>query len=496
MPPTYEQFNLLDLRHDNELYEESHFESFPKGGRTNIYGVTTFSSILPPTKSSRSLANLYPQARHTLISSFTGLTGFLSDEGRWKRVDIELPKENGEIISIDAFEVAFENETSASLVVATSVAKIDEETHESRFFLNIYGLSCYNTTIEANFDQLPEHFQQIPLDYVPAQISHLKLNRSSPSDTGFLLCGSDGKVHVYHMPDGKEGFEEIPTSEIGELSSLADESLNILYIKSYQIQDKKVLVIGCQDGHLLVNIAQPDGTSQMYKKRLYSPVLSVIPFTTSSQPTADAKINLLVACAVEYACVYEAVDTFGLTKSCSLEKCGEFDSILCAHIGDVDLDGQQEIILGTYGQQLLVYKYDVRLIDRLAFKLVWKRAFAYPLYHIRDIDLDLDGLNELLVTSMYGVHILKVDLAKSRDRLQSVILFLKEKKIQREMQLLSVVPIEADPAPSEQGESSVQADESSEPAEDEDGHSSPQENDGIDEESASIHSNTPSDRSQ
>ncbi|KAK9761763.1 hypothetical protein K7432_013102 [Basidiobolus ranarum] len=168
--------------------------------------------------------------------------------------------------------------------------------------------------------------------------------------------------------------------------------------------------------------------------------------------STDAKINLLVACAVEYACIYEAIDTYGLTKSCSLEKCGDFDSVLCVHVGDVDFDGQQEIVLGTYGQQLLVYKYDVRLIDRLAFKLVWKRAFAYPIYHIGDIDLDLDGLNELLVTSMYGVHILKVDLLKSRDRLRSVIKYLRErKKIEHETQQPTIQSQEnEDPAKSDE----------------------------------------------
>ncbi|KAK9762559.1 hypothetical protein K7432_011593 [Basidiobolus ranarum] len=124
MPPTYDQFALLDLRHDNDLFQESHFERFPKGGRTNIYGVATFKSILPTSKDSRPLAKLYPHAKHTLVSSFTGLTGFLSDEARWKRVDIDLPTDNGEIISIDAFEIITESD-SASLVVATAVAKVN-----------------------------------------------------------------------------------------------------------------------------------------------------------------------------------------------------------------------------------------------------------------------------------------------------------------------------------------------------------------------------------
>lgn len=40
----------------------------------------------------------------------------------------------------------------------------------------------------------------------------------------------------------------------------------------------------------------------------------------------------------------------GLTQQITLENSYNYDSVLCACVADVDFDGMNEIILGTYGQ--------------------------------------------------------------------------------------------------------------------------------------------------
>lgn len=51
-----------------------------------------------------------------------------------------------------------------------------------------------------------------------------------------------------------------------------------------------------------------------------------------------------------------SIDTDGLSTSKTLPLSGNFDSVLCSHVMDVDWDGEKEILIGTYGRQVLIYK--------------------------------------------------------------------------------------------------------------------------------------------
>ena len=107
--------------------------------------------------------------------------------------------------------------------------------------------------------------------------------------------------------------------------------------------------------------------------------------------------------------------------------------MLCTCSADLTLNGSKNIILGTYGQELLVYRcmkrameeeeereekeakrakevHTNRTIPQKDYVLDWQRTFAYPIYHITVGDFDNDGINELVITTLQGIHILKPDL--------------------------------------------------------------------------------------
>lgn len=44
------------------------------------------------------------------------------------------------------------------------------------------------------------------------------------------------------------------------------------------------------------------------------------------------------------------------------------------------------------------------------YTVLWRRQFAYPIYRMTHLDLNRDGMDELIVTTMYGVHIFQVNL--------------------------------------------------------------------------------------
>ena len=70
-------------------------------------------------------------------------------------------------------------------------------------------------------------------------------------------------------------------------------------------------------------------------------------------------------------------------------------------------------------QELLVYKcvslYNtMQSSNNIDFQLVWKRSFAHPLFAIEYLDLTNDGLKELAVASLSGLHVLQVSRFFSR----------------------------------------------------------------------------------
>jgi hypothetical protein len=122
-----------------------------------------------------------------------------------------------------------------------------------------------------------------------------------------------------------------------------------------------------------------------------------------------------------------SVPQTGLQNAVVLPESSHYDSVLCSHVMDVDWDGQNEIIIGTYGKQILIYKKGMSsimmevLTHRLmrdpcfaappnSYFIMWQRQFSYPIYRMVHLDINNDGLNELIVTTMYGVHILQVQI--------------------------------------------------------------------------------------
>ncbi|EDV23715.1 uncharacterized protein TRIADDRAFT_57189 [Trichoplax adhaerens] len=105
----------------------------------------------------------------------------------------------------------------------------------------------------------------------------------------------------------------------------------------------------------------------------------------------------------------------------------EYDCILCSYIADIDWDGKNEIILGSYGQELLVYKRldnyfnlskddtDETLMEKArspykSLDLIYQHSFSEPIYSCCYIDLTGDGVCELVVTTFRALHVLQHNL--------------------------------------------------------------------------------------
>lgn len=79
------------------------------------------------------------------------------------------------------------------------------------------------------------------------------------------------------------------------------------------------------------------------------------------------------------------------------------DAVLCGMTADLDLDGSVEVLLGTYGRQLLVYKWDSNAWDLRA-----TRTLCHPVHSLHYLDVTGDGVRELLILTPKGLHVFQV----------------------------------------------------------------------------------------
>ena len=69
-----------------------------------------------------------------------------------------------------------------------------------------------------------------------------------------------------------------------------------------------------------------------------------------------------------YSTSFQNILEHGLKCGRTLFRSDDYDVTTCAAVTDVDFDGQKEIVLGTFGQELLVYKL-IEKIEEVKIKV-------------------------------------------------------------------------------------------------------------------------------
>ncbi|XP_043934943.1 KICSTOR complex protein kaptin [Protopterus annectens] len=296
---------------------------------------------------------------------------------------------------------------------------------------------------EVQFTYIPESCLNLELQFTPFQLYHAEVQEDGKYEVVFLLTGNDHCVHMYKENELLHQFEEQPVSNLfPELKEMQSNvlSLNVLNIPN---SCRRLTAFGCQSGY--VGICHVDQYSKTvlheWNMQQDGPISKVVLFSLtnfiekkgydglqqapSNVPGGESveEHNLLVTSTIELSVVYRNVLKDGLNEQLILPESDQYDSVLCALVVDVDFDGVKEILLGTYGQELLCYKYirngsadpdtiscDPAVQAAGEFCLLWKRSFLSPLLSMVYVDLTYDGLSELAVSSLKGLHILQHSL--------------------------------------------------------------------------------------
>ncbi|KAF9356116.1 hypothetical protein BGX26_005701 [Mortierella sp. AD094] len=440
------------------------------------------------------------------------------------------PMSNQEIVSMDAFER--KDQRGCQLVVVASIARGEDPTH---FELRFYGANTFGNSIRELLLGLPttKDIQSIPLSWAPTKIIHSPME-VDPFEMAVLVAGSDSCVHYFVQ---EPSLTEVRT--FGERSVELDISIFASFpyceycVLSLVIKDYltcRVVAAGTQNGTLNVSIIPRDLKTQKLNRAnainhtvvLFAPITTLTVFTSRVLPERPKRMNceqqeggedrqsteaisavdpfeevddrdtentnivdeaseegihLLVTCAIEQAWVYSNINKHGLGQRSDLAECSYHDSILTAYIMDSDWDGRNELMIGTYGRQLMVFKelptgqapfppnassnisenfqyshhlhpqdqdytpqqqhhpYHPSHLSHLTasdpspipqWSMTWNRRFASPVYGISSADLNDDGLEELVITTLNGVSIFLPDPATAKRRLAQAVGRMRE----------------------------------------------------------------------
>ncbi|XP_077336946.1 KICSTOR complex protein kaptin isoform X2 [Lithobates pipiens] len=359
---------------------------------------------------------------------------------------------DAEIVSIDSFS---KSPPKRGLVVGITFIK--DSGDKASPFLNIY---CdYEPGSEYNLDSIAQSCLNLELKFTPFQLCHAEVQDGDQQETVFLLGGNDQYIHLYKENESLHQFEEQPVENL--FPELRDLPSNVTWLSVHNIPDtqRRITAYGCQSGYFCVSHVDQGKREilQSWSLQQDGPLSKLLIFRMPcAQRAAEARCpwndacnehtfkeeySVLVTSTIELSAVYRNILQNGLREQVLLPESDQFDSVLCAVTADVDFDGEPEILLGTYGQELLCYKYVQRPGMDGHLQLLWQRSFPSPLLCMAVVDLTCDGLYELAIVCLKGLHILQHSLTKTS---QCLIQRLREKVERTKMSDLTVTQKDPD----------------------------------------------------
>ena len=323
----------------------------------------------------------------------------------------------------------------------------------SKYALNIYGYKtcpsyAVDHSVEIDWDILAEDCQCVELSCIPFQLSHTKslLPQSRRPLVVILLTADDGQVYAFG-PSKKKGrdlrIEAISIERVlPELTKLSLPTI-IMSFDIFHTPSKRFVVAGYQNGEILLMVSgtmeESDGKDGSGPSNRSEPLLDSGVFRPSfggklsryrqhldgAIPSVrlflddNGTVNLIVCGALGYVLVYIDIERNGLNVAETLPKSMDYDAVLCSNVMDFTCTGTKDLVIGTYSGELLVYKKSNKSKDASSetpnscYELHWQKRLAEPIFAVSSIDLDLDGVEELLATTEKGVYIIQADIEKA-----------------------------------------------------------------------------------
>ena len=342
----------------------------------------------------------------------------------------------------------YTHSAKASFVDHSQVVLNEEEQCEKEFSLKIYqGFQGMLSKKETNSKQVPvvrlKCLFTLQLEFVPCCLTNcVVINSFEKNENILILSGTDDLVHGYRKYSSSEVLQEIEDDEMISLfpefsnpTASAALSISFKHHKSDGVV-QRWSAVGCQEGQL--HVFQVDTLKREVLMKVEDQeycglggIHHIKFFTCDSLNGCDLKkLNLLVTPSLERSAIYLDIanekSQFHLERETQrLESSSGYDAVNACTILDIDNNGIPEIILGTYGQELLIYKYFHETDDNATtsstnphsnyWKLWTRRSFQNPILavngwidHSSKSTSDNDSHKSILtITTIKSIHFLQ-----------------------------------------------------------------------------------------
>ncbi|XP_053825512.1 LOW QUALITY PROTEIN: KICSTOR complex protein kaptin, partial [Vidua macroura] len=259
----------------------------------------------------------------------------------------------------------------------------------------------------------PESCLNLELRFTPFQLCHAQVRVGEHLETVFLLSGNDPAIHLYRENPGSHQFEEQPIQLL--FPELQDVPSTVLWLDVRPLPGSghRLSALGCQSG--FVRAARVDEASgavlQSWSAQQDGPISAVLLFPAARRGRRGSR-GFLEPPGEQHpggGRGLSAPPAPGPGRAPGAAREPRLRRRRLRQVTDVDFDGAAEILLGTYGQELLCYKYSgADSGDFGQFRPLWARRFPSPLLALEPLDLTGDGLQELAVVCLGGLHVLQV----------------------------------------------------------------------------------------
>lgn len=404
---------------------EVHFSGLPS--QSNIYGMTTLTmgdvnSVLVSCLQRNIFCIEYARSsRNVTVPSS-------------REIHFTYLPEGADVVAIDAFGRPVGN--SLDIIIGIAFVR-SGDCQPSKQYLNIYSQGEPGSGLD--LDKIAQGCQNLELGYIPYQLTHAALFPEKPGQKSgemvFLLSGCDRQIHLLREDKSHQSYGEASIRDhFPEFADVPDVVLRVA-LEYTDDRMRRVSAVGCESGLLRVAVAEfgdseirvvsswaLDLDSPLSVIRLFQDATSMhVPeflenaaLGKKEEPSLDAvEVHLLVGSTLGPSLVYRNVLNRGLGEGVVLPHAEGFDAVTCGCVADIDFDGIHEVVLGTYGQEVLVYKLEKAQSGGYSYALHWQQTVSHPVLSVRYLDITGDGVRELLVLSSKGLHILQHDVQEA-----------------------------------------------------------------------------------
>ncbi|XP_060519052.1 KICSTOR complex protein kaptin-like [Cylas formicarius] len=402
-----------------EHFKDAHYFHIPSQG--NIYTVTDLK-----------LANGTPillaaslKREIFCIEYLESSSGFLVSTT--KEVSFTYIPSGAEIISIDAFN---KSTTNNELVIGITIIKNSSDSDTLETFLNIYCQLEENEDFD--IENIAQNCLNVELNFIPYKLLHTHLitwNDCSilGKEIVFVLSGSDNQVHIFQENTTDHVYREIDAKEyFPEFGKTASPVvwIDIQFINNFE---ERVTAFGCECGYvklmkintktnkIVYNFSVRFGNyiSNVYlyredKIKSKYKIQKIIGVNNSSESAGNSQpiLNMIVINSILPAVIFRDVLTYGLSDYATLPRHDNSTILTSCVVADIDFDDEKEILLGNSSEEIMLIKYDKGAKNWFLEEL---KLIAAPVLCIKYIDLTGDGVKDLVVFSVKGIHVLQYD---------------------------------------------------------------------------------------